>query len=256
MHTGCPGNRGSGTVNRIRLTENAMSDRILINDMKAPLDLKRTAEYMHISEDSDFYDELAEAVEKANEVARPRAVLKWVDVDEIGDGYAVLDGVRFDSRVMADKLKGSRKVFFFAITAGDEVQNDGDIEDSMGVLKDMLTSQVLGAAYAEMMKYVRDTFGNQKIAFMTPGSLPDWNMQNNFALIGAIGGVKEDLGITMNPTGAMIPFQSGSGIIFADDTGYTNCSLCRNLDCIGRRVPFDESEYIRIFGEAPGDQKV
>ena len=251
MHAKSAKSQSFGLFRRIRFAEKEMSDRIVIKDTKAPLDLKRTAENMHISEDSDFYDELAEAVEKANEVARPRAVLKWVNVDDVGDGYAVVDGVRFDSKIMADKLKDSRKVFFFAITAGDEVQNDTDIEDSMGVLKDMLTSQILGAAYREMMKYVRDTFGSQSIAFMNPGSLPDWNMQNNFALIDAIGGVEADLGITMNSTGAMIPFQSGSGIIFADDTGYTNCSLCRNLDCVGRRVPFDESEYIRIFGEVP-----
>ncbi len=44
--------------------------------------------------------------------------------------------------------------------------------------------------------------------------------------------------------------KAGSHIHFSGD-GYQNCSLCKKLDCIGRRAKFDRSEYVRIFGSEP-----
>ncbi len=222
-------------------------DRIVLKNMATKLKTEDLAKRMHIHKDSDFYDELEEAVEIAGRIARPGAILKWVDVNEVGEDYAVVDGVKFESKVMANNLRGLKKVFFFVATAGGEVQDSREIDDETGVLKDMITSSILMHTYGALMSYVTETFGGHNVAFMNPGSLPDWDISNNFALLEAIGGVGEELGITLSPAGYMKPFQSGSGIIFTNESGYTNCSLCKNLDCVGRRAAFDEEEYNKIF---------
>ena len=100
-----------------------------------------------------------------------------------------------------------------------------------------------------MVQYMKDKFGFDGSSMLSPGSLPDWPIENNFPLFDMIGNVAE-IGMSLTEAGYIKPWNSGSHIHFSGD-GYQNCSLCKKYDCVGRRARFNRSEYIRIFGTEP-----
>ena len=182
-----------------------------------------------------------------NEWAAPKAVIKWAQVDCV-EGYDVtIEGVTFTSKVVADKLKDTPRVFLSVITAGRGLEVCAELDDD--VLANMLNGALIYHAAEFTIRYMKDTFGFDGSSMLQPGSLPDWPIANNFALFDIIGNT-EEIGVFLNDAGYIDPWNSISAIHFSGD-GYHNCSLCKKYDCIGRRAPFDRDEYIRIFGVEP-----
>lgn len=221
-----------------------MSERIVLKDFP-----------FHISEESltrflgrrqlDKID-LKGIIAAAEEAAKPRAIIKWTDA-RVGENHRVQVGdACFESVLLADKLKNQQRVLLIVITAGNEIKDTDRIENP--VVKDALAGAVLGAARDYVFRFLKENFQLEDGGLLQPGSLPDWPIENNHALIAEIGGAEEDLGITLTEKGYMNPWNSLSGIYFSQEGGYQNCTLCKNLDCIGRRAEFNPEEYERIFG--------
>ena len=178
-------------------------DRVVFDYIPVKFDIEDVMQQMRTRPNSSFSEVFSEALNIAEQHLRCKAVLKWVNVDQVRDNVTTIDGVSFTSKVMADNLKEIKKI--------------------------------------------SDKFGYRDLAMMTPGSLPDWPIVNNKDLFAMIDNVAEDIGVSLNEHYYMLPYNSVSGIIFSSSTGYVNCKLCKNLDCIGRHAPFDQAEYDRIF---------
>ena len=177
----------------------------------------------------------------------PKAIIKWASVDRINGGETTIDGITFTSKVVADKLKETPRVFLSVVTAGEGLERSGEFDGDPFL--DTYNGALLFHASRYIVRYMKDVFGFDGSSMLNPGSLPDWPIKNNFALFDIIGGVDE-IGVSLNDAGYIKPWNSGSHIHFPGD-GYHNCSLCRKYDCIGRRAPFNREEYIRIFGIEP-----
>lgn len=191
-------------------------------------------------------DEMAEVVSR---VAKPKAVIYWTDIKVAGPDEVEIDGRMFRSVLLAEKLKDQRRVFLYVATAGNEIKDTDAI--SSQAMRDTLSGSVLNAAFAGLATFLKERFSLEQFSVLNPGSLPDWPIENNKTLVDIIGDVEKDTGVVLNEAGYMIPWNSSSGIIFPDDSGYQNCMLCRNIDCIGRRAPFDSEQYSRVFGKDP-----
>ena len=222
------------------------SERIVL---RIPVDFtaESLAPLCRIKPDSGAFDLLEEAVPMVNQWGAPRAVIRWSNVDSVEDDCTTIDGVTFKSKVVADKLRDNPRVFLSVVTAGSGLEQCPELKD--GLLLDVLNGALLYHASAYMINYMKEQFGFDGSSMLSPGSLPDWPIKNNFALFDIIGNVDE-IGVSLNSAGYINPWNSGSHIHFPGD-GYHNCSLCRNYDCIGRRAKFDRAEYIRIFGTEP-----
>lgn len=209
--------------------------------------IEELAALCRIREDSSAYEMLEDALPLINRYAKPGAVLRWVDVEEVTEDSAVIDGVRFESRVVADKLKSFPRVIASVVTAGSGLEECEELADD--VFLDTYNGALIHHASRYLINYMQETFGYDGSSMLNPGSLPDWPIGNNFALFDLIGGA-EEIGVSLNEAGYIVPWNSGSHINFPGD-GYQNCSLCKKYDCIGRRAAFNRREYIRIFGVEP-----
>lgn len=183
-----------------------------------------------------------------NESARPKAIVKWCGCEVLDAETVRIEDTVFHGRLLADKLKDAHRVFLFVATAGNEIKECEDID--IDALADIFSGIVLRKATAAVNTFLSEHFDIDSTGSLQPGSLPDWPIENNHALCKIIGNV-EEIGVTLNEKGYMLPWNSVSGILFSDAGSFRNCSLCKNYDCIGRRVPFDPSEYKRIFGVEP-----
>ncbi len=200
-----------------------------------------------IGKDSAAFEALSDVFPLIRQYGAPKAVIRWANVDRVEGDATTIEGVTFRSRVVADKLRNTPRVFLSVVTAGEGLEQSGEFADDPFL--NTYDGALLFHATGYMIRYMKEKFGFDGSSMLNPGSLPDWPIENNFPLFDMIGHV-EEIGVSLNASGYIKPWNSGSHIHFSGD-GYQNCSLCRNYDCVGRRAPFDRGEYLRIFGTEP-----
>lgn len=222
------------------------TERIVLR-VPVELDVGELARLCRILPNSPALDAVEEALPLVNRFGAPRAVLRWAGVDAVEEDRTTIEGVTFQSRVVADKLRSTPRAFLSVITAGRGLEQCEELASDP--LLNTLNGALLFHATEYVIRYMKENFGFDGSSMLNPGSLPDWPIENNFALFDIIGNV-EEIGVRLNPAGYISPWNSGSHIHFSGD-GYHNCSLCKKYDCIGRRAKFDRAEYVRIFGEEP-----
>ena len=226
--------------------DNNGADRIVLR-IPVEFTAQRLAALCGVKPGSPAFDAAEECLPYVNEYGKPMAILRWADVESVGEDTVRVSGAVFQSRVVADKLKDSRRVFLSVITAGTGL---ADCEELRGdPFYDALDGALLRHATSYVTAYMQEKFGFDGRAMLNPGSLPDWPIVNNFALFSLIGNA-EEIGVTLNDNGYMKPWHTTSHIHFTGGN-YQNCSLCRKYDCVGRRAKFDREEYKRIFGAEP-----
>src|SRR5699024_8952953 len=118
-----------------------------------------------------------------------------------------IDGITFNSKLIADKLKDVEKVFLVVITSGEEIKKTDKISDEL--VKDIFSSAILKYSMDYVNDYLDEKFGMKEIASLQPGSLPDWPIENNKVLCDMIGDV-EEIEIKLNNFGYMKPWNSVS----------------------------------------------
>ena len=222
------------------------SERIVLH-IPVDLPVEEFAGFCRIRTDSAAFEMLQDSYPLIQKYGAPKAIIRWADVDSVCGDETTIEGVTFKSRVVADKLKDTQRVFLSVVTAGDGLEKSGEFEGDPFL--NTYDGALLFRASRYVVAYMKEKFGFDGSSMLNPGSLPDWPIKNNFALFDIIGNVAE-IGVSLNEAGYIKPWNSGSHIHFAGD-GYHNCSLCKKYDCIGRRAKFDRSEYIRIFGVEP-----
>ena len=223
-----------------------LSERLVVR-IPTEFSAEEFAQYAKIRPDSSPFEALEEALPLIKQYAEPAAVIKWVPVDSVEGDVTVIEGVPFRSKVVADKLRDFPRVFVSVVTAGAGLEKCPELEDDPFI--DIYNGGLIYYASRYLIDYLRNTFGYDGSSVLNPGSLPDWPIANNFGLFKILGGA-EEIGCTLNDSGYIKPWNSGSHIHFAGD-GYQNCNLCRNYGCVGRHGKFDPEEYRRIFGTEP-----
>ena len=226
--------------------DSAGSERIVL-EIPTDFTLEQFAGLCRIKEDSPAYEELEEALPLIRQWGAPKAIIRWANVERIEGDATTIEGVTFHSRVVADKLKDTPRVFLSVVTAGDGLERSGEFDADPFL--NTYNAALLFHASMTMIRYMKEKFGFDGSSTLNPGSLPDWPIENNFPLFDMIGNVDE-IGVSLTEAGYIKPWNSGSHIHFSGD-GYQNCSLCRNYDCVGRHARFNRAEYIRIFGTEP-----
>ena len=226
--------------------QTSASERIVL-DIPLDFTVEQFAALCRFKPDSAAWEELEEALPLIRQYGAPGAIIRWANVERIEGDETTIEGVTFRSRVVADKLRNIHRVFLSVLTSGDGLERSGEFDGDPFL--DTYNTALLYHAYITMMTYMKDKFGFDGSSMLSPGSLPDWPIENNFPLFEMIGNVDE-IGMSLNKAGYIKPWNSGSHIHFSGD-GYQNCSLCKKYDCVGRRAPFNRSEYIRIFGTEP-----
>lgn len=222
-----------------RIQADGASERIVL-DIPVYFTAGELAERCRIKPGSSAYDVIEESLDLVNRWGDPKAIIKWAGVDKIEGDLTTIEGVTFRSKVVADKLKDTPRVFLSVVTAGDGLERSGEFEDDPFL--NTFNGALLFHASRYMVQYMKDKFGFDGSSMLNPGSLPDWPIENNFPLFDMIGNVAE-IGVSLNEAGYIKPWNSGSHIHFSGD-GYQNCSLCKKYKCPGRRARFKDRKSV------------
>lgn len=226
-----------------------MEQSEVFKDIPFEIDAERLIKKLHIRQgrmEDDFRALCAEAAEHA----RPKAMVRVAYVDEKGEDYVVIEGVKLVSRVLRINLDQAERVFLVCATCGVELFEWGN-EQHNSLSKFWATAvqeQAMFKATDSIRSYIEKNFNPGKLGVQNPGSLKDWPIDEQQKLFQLIGDAESTIGVTLSAGNMMIPSYSVSGIVFPTEVSFINCMLCQRKKCPQRRAAYDEKLYRNRYG--------
>jgi len=222
---------------------------IVLDDIAFKPDVDCLLSALRIDADSDDADTVRDLLRQAEAVARPKAMYREAFIDDRGDDFVVIRGIKLSSRVLAVNLQDVHRVFPFAITCGTEIeewsQSLGDALERYWA--DRIKEMALGAAGGALSEHLVSTFQPGKTSTMNPGSLEDWPLTEQTALFSVLGDVTGTIGVRLSDTFLMTPVKSVSGLRFPTEISFESCQLCKRSACPSRRAKYDPELFDKRY---------
>ncbi len=198
-----------------------------------------------INEDAADIERALLLINEARSIGNPKAVYKTAYVDSRGEDFVIIEGIKFNSRVMCVNLSSIHKVIAYVVTAGTELEEwEHSISDIFEKYwADTITQLILRDAFSFLNKKIKSDLAIKRITRMSPGSIEDWPVDEQPKLFQLIGNPEESIGVHLTDSFLMLPTKSISGILFPTETGYENCQLCPRENCPGRSTLYNKNLY-------------
>ena len=222
---------------------------VIINHIPFRIDLEGLKKNLHCKEGSPLLKDLLSLVEEAEGIGRPKALYKMAFIDEKGEDYVGVEGVKLKSRILRVNLEKVQRVFPYLVTCGVELESwANQISD---ILKrfwaDTIREMAMRFAHALMEEHLTGLYKPGKLSRMSPGSLADWPIQEQRPLFKILGNTEQMIGVHLTESLLMIPTKSVSGIRFPTEESFESCQLCPREECPNRRAPQDPNLYDRKY---------
>ncbi|MBR5868583.1 MAG: vitamin B12 dependent methionine synthase [Clostridia bacterium] len=199
---------------------------------------------MDYDPDREETDVVLELREEAMKIAAPKAVYKESLV-EVSDDGILIDKILFPHPLLAKKLTTQTMVYPYALSCGTELEEwSHRFTDPLeAYVADGIKVFTLYRFMGEFHQHIKETrFGGGTFSALNPGSLGEWPIEGQLSLFALLGDAESKAGITLTKDYLMVPTKASSGIFFASETEYHNCSHCLRLDCPNRRAEFCSTE--------------
>jgi hypothetical protein len=193
---------------------------------------------------------IARLCKEAQEIARPKFTYKAAFIEERGEDFVILDGIRFKSRVMSVNLSRLNRAFPVLATASREIEEwSNGINDMLQrYWADQIKEMALRSAVQKGIEAIDKKYQLGKTAFMSPGSLEDWPLTEQAGLFALLGNRAAAIGVELTESFLMLPPKTVSRIMFATEADYQNCRLCPRKKCPNRRTAYVPGLYEKTYG--------
>lgn len=194
-------------------------------------------------------DLVERVIAEALRTASPKAMYRPAFVEERGPDLVRIEGVAFQSRVLAVNLESVERVFPFVVTCGAELEKWSDsIED---LEKRYLADRIKELSFLNALKvcfeHIDRDYSPGDCSVMNPGSLDDWPLSEQKPLFELLGDSGGSIGVRMLPSQMMYPSRTASGIRFPSEVRFESCMLCPRKDCPLRKAPHDPKLFQRKY---------
>ncbi|MBM4325017.1 MAG: vitamin B12 dependent methionine synthase, partial [Deltaproteobacteria bacterium] len=120
----------------------------------------------------------------------------------------------------------------------DEVRNCADLLEQYYI--DIIGNLALINARNHLEEYLRSSSDIACLSYMSPGSLPDWPIEEQKPLFSLFKGAENSIGVRLTENMLMIPRKTVSGIFFPSEVTFYSCQLCQREKCDGRKAKYSE----------------
>ena len=198
---------------------------------------------LHLKRDSDL-KAVRDIVHIAQPLVEPKVLYKVSYIEEKLDDGVVVEGLRLTSKVLRKNLDAVERVFPFVITIGNKF---GETLDACNDLLEKFYLDTIGNVALNQVRlalkdHLKQNYAIEKTAFMAPGSLPDWPIEQQKPLFKLLGDVPASIGVQLNDSLLMLPAKSVSGIYFPTETSFFSCQLCPREHCESRKAKYSEEK--------------
>ncbi|MCU0562878.1 MAG: hypothetical protein MUE48_02875 [Desulfobacterales bacterium] len=216
----------------------------LLGPIRVELDVDTVQKKLHAPERRDVEAMVAQALS----LAQPRAAFAAAYIDQKGEDEVVVSGRRFRSRVLRKNLDDVGRIFPVVLTAGPQLEQAADSADMLArYYLDAIANLILAEARQHLIRHLCKRFGVERLAWMSPGSLQDWPLEQQRPLFALLPGVEDRLGVRLTDSCLMLPRKSVSGIYFPSESSFFSCRLCPRERCESRKARYDKS-LVKEYG--------
>ncbi len=213
-------------------------------------DRQELARLLHVRPGSPDEGDFLAFVDELEAVARPKVIYRIAFIEERGEAAILIDGVRFQSRILCVNLADVHRVFPYLATCGEELAARREREEDIlrQFWADALMEAALHSAMDAMLVDLSFRFQSARVSAMNPGSLADWPITQQSPFFQLLGEEAHLTGVRLTDSMLMIPAKSTTGLFFETESGYVNCQLCPRQTCPNRRAgynPMLENEKYR-----------
>jgi hypothetical protein len=222
-----------------------VTEPIVLDSIPLKIDTPSVLESFRIKEGSSHASLVQEIVQKALEIAKPKAIYKLSFVEAYTEKTVVVDGTTLTSRVLRVNLDQIHRVFPFIATCGNELDewtqsfSDNLIRFWLEEIKEI----ALHSAVEALDAHIENLYQPGSLAFMNPGSLEDWPLAAQPALFNLLGKPEENIGVRLTDSLLMLPTKSVSGIYFPTEQSFSSCQLCPRGICPYRKAPYNDKLF-------------
>ena len=233
-----------------------MSEIVVLTDIAFRVDPDDINRRLRIADRPKDVKAVAELIGQAERIARPKAVFRVAYIEAKESHAVVVDGTRFESRILRVNLDEVHRAFPFVTTCGRELHEWArSIDDMLArYWADELAAWAGRQAFDAMKTHIMERHRIGHASIMSPGSLQDWPIEQQRPLFDLIGDVRDRIGVELTDSMLMVPVKSLSGILFALEVDFESCQLCPRDPCPGRRAPYDADLYPRKYAGNKGDK--
>ena len=203
---------------------------------------------LHLKRDKDL-KAVQDLIRVAESWVEPNVLYKVSYIDEKLDDGVVIEGLQLISSVLRKNLDKVERVFPFVITIGNKLGGKMDACDDLleKFYLDTIGNVALTQVRLAFKDHLKQKYALEKTAFMEPGSLIDWPIEQQKPLFKLLGDVQGSIGVRLTDSLLMLPAKSISGIYFPTETSFLSCQLCPRERCESRRAKYSE-EKAKEFG--------
>jgi hypothetical protein len=250
----------------------------ILDDVPFEIEAQEVFRRLHLDAQSQYAGEINAIIDRARQLARPRAVYEIAFVEEKGADSIVIgeassslelaleqgsarresppprrvsgdddrpqDGrARFVSKVLRANLDEVERVFPYVATCGRELDAIPIATDDIFAqfCRDTIKEMALHASITHLVEHLKESYAVEALVSMNPGSgdINVWPIVQQKELFAFFGDVEESIGVVLTDSCLMIPNKSVSGLLYPSEDGFQSCQLCHRERCPGRRAPFD-----------------
>jgi hypothetical protein len=213
----------------------------VLDNIQIKLDFEAIHRRLHLKRDNDL-QALQDLVAIAQALVEPKVLYKMCYIDEKLAEGVIIEGLHLNSKVLRKNLDNIERVFPFVITIGGKF--DERLETGSDLLEkfylDTIGNVALNQVRLELKNHLKAEYAIEKTAFMAPGSLPDWPIDEQKPLFKLLGDVEAAIGVKLTESLLMLPAKSVSGIYFPTETTFFSCQLCPRERCDSRKAKYNE----------------
>jgi len=188
------------------------------------------------------WQQIQNLLEVAHPLISAQTVYEVCTIDEKFEDSVVIDGIHFCSQVLRKNLDGVEKVFPYIVTIGSRLEEEARKCTDMleQYYLDMIGNIALTKARKHLEDHLQSFFEFSCLSYMSPGSLPDWPIEEQKPLFSLLKGGEDSIGVRLTESLLMIPRKTVSGIYFPSEVTFYSCQVCQREKCEGRKAKFNE----------------
>ncbi len=207
---------------------------------------------LHLRPGSPNLEDFTIFLEEMVGIARPKAFYKLAFIEANDTSSVLIDGVRFDSRVLCVNLADVHRVFVYLATCGRELaEKRAEEKDILRQFwADAVMEAALQAAMTALKEDLRSRFLVVKTSTINPGSLPDWPITQQQPFFELLGAAANLTGVFLTESMLMVPAKSTTGLFFETESDFINCQLCPRQTCPNRRAGYKPDLYNSKYKQA------
>ena len=213
----------------------------VLDNIQVKIDLAAVCKRLRLRQDSEL-KVVRNLVDTAQPLIEPKVLYEVCFIDEKIEGAVKVGGLLLSSEVLRKNLENTERIFPFVVTIGDKFGERMD--SSTDLLEkfylDTIGNIALNQARTALNNHLKSSYAIEKTAFMAPGSLPNWPIEQQKNLFELLGDVRSTIGVELTESLLMLPAKSVSGIYFPTETSFFSCQLCPRERCDSRKAKYNE----------------